>query len=88
MLKLSFSDIKRKDIVSSEDIDTELGKINQHLWRQQGGSIYFRKKLNYYDGNDIYIIRSNQQRFWTQSAAMDDAKEIILECLNEESNDR
>lgn len=42
----------------------------------------FRKKLNYYDGDNIYIIRPNQRRFWTQSMAMQDASDLIIEILN------
>lgn len=28
------------------------------------------------------MIRSNQQRFWTQSMALEDSAEVILEFLN------
>jgi hypothetical protein len=81
-LKLSFDIKKTEYIKSNENIDTELKKINKNLWKQHGCNIYFRKKMNYYDGDDIYVIRPNQKRFWTQSAAINDASEIILECLN------
>ena len=81
ILKLSFAKEKIEIIHSNEKINNELERINQYLWKQSGGSIYFRKKMNYYDGDDIYIIRPNQKRFWTQSAAINDATEIILECL-------
>jgi len=40
------------------------------------------KKLNYKTGDDIYIIRPNQRRFWSQSMALEDASELILEILN------
>jgi hypothetical protein len=85
ILKLSFDRKKIEYVNSNEDINTELQKINQNLWKQQGSNIYFRKKMNYYDGDYIYVIRPNQKRFWTQSAAINDATEIILECLNETS---
>jgi type I restriction-modification system DNA methylase subunit len=85
-LKLSFQNEKRKRANSDENIDAVLNKINQNLWRKGGCNIYFRKKLNYYDGDDIFIIRPNQKRFWTQSAAINDALEIILECL--QGNDK
>jgi hypothetical protein len=84
MVKLSFDKDKTKYVNSNENIDNELQKINQDLWEQRGCNIYFRKKMNYYDGDDIYVIRPNQRRFWTQSAALDDASEIIIECLNGE----
>jgi uncharacterized Fe-S cluster-containing radical SAM superfamily enzyme len=82
MVKLSFNKEKTNHKNSNENIDVELQKINQNLWEQCRGNIYFRKKMNYYDGDDIYVIRPNQRRFWTQSAAINDASEIIAECLN------
>jgi hypothetical protein len=82
MVKLSFNREKTSCEISNENIDMELKRLNQHLWEKRGRNIYFRKKLNYYDGDDIYVIRPNQRRFWTQSAAINDAPEIIVECLN------
>jgi len=82
VVKISFEKNKRK-LVSSEDcISKELKKIDEYLWEKKAGSIYFRKKLNYYSGDDIFIIRPNQRRFWSQSMAMEDAAELIIEILN------
>ena len=82
MVKLTF-DIKKKEVtLSKEFVDNELKKIDQHLWEKKSSSIYFRKKLNYKTGDDIYIIRPNQRRFWSQSMALEDASELILEILN------
>ncbi len=82
MLKLSFTN-KQKEVVSSKEfIDDELKNIDAHLWEEKSSNIYFRKKLNYKTGDDIYIIRPNQRRFWSQSMALEDASELILEILN------
>jgi Eco57I restriction-modification methylase len=81
MIKLSF-ETKKKEIVQSKGfIDDELKKLDKHLWEKKSTNIYFRKKLNYKNGNDIYIIRPNQRRFWSQSMALEDASELILEIL-------
>ncbi|CAH0229434.1 N-6 DNA methylase [Chryseobacterium sp. Bi04] len=83
MVKITF-DKKQKEInISKEFIDEELKTLDQYLWKKKASSIYFRKKLNYKTGNDIYIIRPNQCRFWSQSMAIEDANELILEILNE-----
>lgn len=83
MIKLSF-DKKQKEIVhTNEFVDDELKKLDQHLWEEKATNIYFRKKLNYKTPNDVYIIRPNQQRFWSQSMAIEDASGLILEILNE-----
>lgn len=81
MIKITF-DKNRKEITSSnESIDKELKKIDKYLWDKKAQNIYFRKKLNYKTGKDIYIIRPNQRRFWSKSMALEDASELILEIL-------
>lgn len=82
MIKLSFAKKQKEVIKSKEFIDDELKKIDQHLWEEKSSNIYFRKKLNYKKGDDIYIIRPNQRRFWSKSMAIEDASELILEILN------
>lgn len=82
MVKISFGTEHLKVEQSKLDVQEELKEIDKHLWEEKGGGIYFRKKLNYYDGDSIYIIRPNQRRFWTQSMAMQDASDLIIEILN------
>lgn len=82
LIKLSFSKKQKEVLISNEFVDDELKKIDQYLWEEKASNIYFRKKLNYKTGDDIYIIRPNQRRFWSQSMALEDASELILEILN------
>jgi len=83
MIKISFSNTKEEIKKSKESIETELKKIDKKLWEEKATNIYFRKKLNYKTDNDIFIIRPNQRRFWSQSMALEDASELILEILND-----
>lgn len=83
MIKISFCDTKKKIIKSKEKIEDELRRIDKKLLEERATNIYFRKKLNYKTNNDIYIIRPNQRRFWSQSMALEDASELILEILND-----
>lgn len=82
MVKISFGTESHEIEQSKIDVQDELKEIDKRLWDEKGGCIYFRKKLNYYDGDSIYIIRPNQRRFWTQSMAMQDASDLIIEILN------
>ncbi|WP_330747129.1 HsdM family class I SAM-dependent methyltransferase [Chryseobacterium sp. CP-77] len=82
MVKLTFDKKEKKIATSKEFIDIELKNLDQYLWEEKSSSIYFRKKMNYKKGNDIYIIRPNQRRFWSSSMALEDANELILEILN------
>ncbi len=84
MIKITFGNLKREISESIENIETELKRLDKNLWEQKAGNLYFRKKLNYKDGDDIFIIRPNQRRFWTQTKAIEDASELILEILNED----
>lgn len=81
MIKISFSTEQKEIVPSNEFVDSELKKIDNQLWEEKATNIYFRKKLNYKTGDDIYIIRPNQRRFWSQSMALEDASELILEIL-------
>jgi hypothetical protein len=82
MIKISHNEKKEEITLSNEFIDDELKKIDKKLWDKKAPNIYFRKKMNYKTGDDIYIIRPNQRRFWSQSMALEDASELILEILN------
>lgn len=82
-IKISHESVKREIIISDEDVNSELNKIDESLWKKKAQNIYFRKKLNYRTADDIYIIRPNQRRFWSNSMALEDASEIILELLTE-----
>ena len=37
---------------------------------------------NYFDGDDVYVIKPNQRRFWSQTTAMEDSKSLLVEILN------
>lgn len=82
MIKLSHEKQKKDILISDEDVNEELKKIDTSLWEKKTTNIFFRKKLNYSIGNDVYyIIRPNQRRFWSKSMALEDAPELINEIL-------
>lgn len=81
--KVEFEDSEKEVSISSVDIHDILQDLDKELWQKKATNIYFRKKLNYKTGNEIFIVRPNQRRFWTQSMAIEDASELILEILNE-----
>jgi len=86
VIKISFEKKEKQINNAKEKIDEHLEKIDDYLWEKKISSgIYFRKKLNYYNGDDIFIIRPNQRRFWSQSMAIEDASELIFEILNSET---
>lgn len=82
MVKISFGNDYKKPTLSKDDIYNELKVLDRKLWEEEAQNLYFRKKLNYYDGNDVYIIKPNQRRFWSQTAAMEDCKTLLIEIAN------
>jgi type I restriction-modification system DNA methylase subunit len=87
MIKLSHEKVKKEVFLSGEDVDKELKELDKYLWEKRATNIYFRKKLNYKKGEDFYIIRPNQRRFWSKSMALEDASGLILEILNGEHDE-
>lgn len=83
MVKLSFGNEQKETQISKEDIKKELKILDKKLWNEESKNLYFRKKLNYYDGDDVYIIKPNQRRFWSQTAAMEDSKTLLVEIAKE-----
>lgn len=82
LVKLSFGSEQKPIFESKENIYNELKRLDQNLWKEEASSLYFRKKLNYFEGDDVYIIKPNQRRFWSQTAAMEDSKSLLVEILN------
>jgi type I restriction-modification system DNA methylase subunit len=82
MVKISFGNEQKPVFESKENIYKELKRLDQNLWKEEASSLYFRKKLNYFDDDDVYIIKPNQRRFWSQTAAMEDSKSLLVEILN------
>lgn len=79
MVKLSFGNQQKETEISKENIYNELKKLDRKLWKEEAQNLYFRKKLNYYDNNDVYIIKPNQRRFWSETVAMEDYRTLLIE---------
>jgi len=82
IIKLSHDTVKKDILFSEEMVDDELEELDRNLWEKEATNIYFRKKLNFKIDNDIYMVRPNQRRFWSQSMALEDSSELIVEILN------
>lgn len=79
LVKLSFGNEQKETVLSNEDISKVLKKLDKKLWEEEAQNLYFRKNLNFYDGDDVYIIKPNQRRFWSETCAMEDSKTLLIE---------
>jgi len=81
LVKLTFSKDKKPIVMSTEKVSDVLRKLDKELWEEKSSNIYLRKKMNHYNGNDIFIIRPNQRRFFSISMALQDMQDLILEIM-------
>lgn len=65
---------------SAKDLDDVLARIRPVL-SQHGGSLEFSRNLKVFDGQTLYLLKPLALRFWTRSAALNDADEIAAAIL-------
>lgn len=78
VVQVSLVDKIRKSIPVEKSKD-KLAKIfnrMEPLLEEKQGRFVFCKNLKVFDGNDLYILKPMQMRFWTRTAALNDADEI------------
>lgn len=67
---------KNVSVVNANDRLTEIFKRMKALLEEKQGRFVFCKNLKVFDGNDLYILKPIQMRFWTRTAALNDADEV------------
>lgn len=82
IVKLTFE--KRKKEISSFGTllyDEYIKAINNYTLSSLAKNIYIQKQIKYFDGDNIFIIKPNQKRFWSRSIAINDANELVSDIL-------
>jgi len=69
------------DIEADTELEAALTRIMSLLPRQQGHITYMRG-AKVFDGDNIYIVKPLILRYWTQTAAMNDADELAAAILS------
>ncbi len=84
---VKFSFVDRQDRrpfvhkVEGQELRKILEGIASQLSQQVADKIFTQRVLRIYLGNDIYIIKPAQRRYWSRSAALNDADTILAEQL-------
>ncbi len=65
----------------AQELKAVLNRIAEHLPQQIVDQIYTRRDLRIYTGQDIYIVKPAQKRYWSRSAGLNDADLILSEHL-------
>ena len=69
------------ELRSERELDELLKKFEQFSTQKHGQSLYFRKNIKVFDADAIHIVKPAEYRFWTKSAAYNDADETIAQIL-------
>jgi hypothetical protein len=64
-----------------DDVEKILTSLDHELIDKQSESVYVRRHLRRYTQNSVHIVKPNQRRYWSQSAALLDADKIFSEIV-------
>ena len=74
-------------IASEPELDSLLVKLERIATEQHAQNLYFRRNIKVYETDAIHIVKPAERRFWTRSAAFNDADETIAQLLRTVSHD-
>ncbi|MBI2299410.1 MAG: N-6 DNA methylase [Armatimonadetes bacterium] len=82
-------EVSNEVAVIEGDAETEalLEMLNEQLTAGGGYSLYYRRHMDLYDGDHLYIVRPARVRFWTLGAAMSDAAKAMAAWASEGGSD-
>jgi hypothetical protein len=84
VVHISLSDRIKNDVPileSKEGLAEILHKMG-HLLQQRQGHFVFCQNLKVFDGDDLYILKPMQMRFWSRTSALNDADEVAAAILD------
>jgi hypothetical protein len=75
---------KKMDVtyVLNGELESVLNRLDEQLIEEMSPSIYIRRNLHRYSGDTTFIVKPNQMRYWTQSAALRDADETYRDIMS------
>lgn len=77
---------KSQELTVPKVLDGKLNKVLDELDKQLieeiSQSIYIRRNLRRYSGDTTFIVKPNQMRFWTKSAALRDADDTYKDIMS------
>ena len=80
---------ERPTIASKPESDSLLSELGEVLTEQKAHSLYFQRNMKVYGSDNIHIVKPAERRFWTNSAAFNDADEtvaLLLRTLSLDNN--
>jgi len=72
----------RITFVGDNKLEEVLNELDKTLIEERSPSVYIRRNLRRYSGNTVFIVKPNQKRYWTKSAALRDADETYADIMS------
>ena len=83
VVSFSFTGVKNErkvEIITQPDsMRRKLRELDDLLVEQRTPSMYMRRHVRIYDGNQISLVRPSERRFWTQTQARVDADSFLAD---------
>ena len=58
-------------------LDQVLNRLEQVMLERYSDSVYLRRSVKMFEGETLYIIKPGEKRYWTKTAAFNDADEMV-----------
>lgn len=68
-------------VEDNKKLNELLDKLDDLLISERSGSVAIKRNVRVYDSDGLYIIKPNQKRYWSYTAACQDADEIYAEIM-------
>ena len=84
VLEISFGNQQTNNefiIDSTEKVNDKLKVLDAMLISEESGCVAVKRNVRIYQKNKIYVIKPNQSRYWSYSAACKDADEIYADIM-------
>lgn len=65
--------------VDWSDADSLKGKLDKLLHQQTGATLHVTRIARIYDGNFVFLLKSDRLRYWLRSAALRDADDMLTD---------
>ena len=69
------------EVVSEPELENLLARLEQIATGQHAQSLYFQRNIKVYEPEAIHMVKPAEMRFWTRSAAYNDADETIAQLM-------
>jgi virulence-associated protein VagC len=81
---VSFGGLKEEALESINEnklVDELLLQLDELLVEERSQSVFVKRNVRIYQKNEVYIIKPNQQKYWSYSSACRDADEVYADIM-------